>query len=128
MKNRLGFLVVALVFAVSMLFMTANTTLAGDKIKLVYGSQNPKTGNFGAQAAIPWMDAITKASNGEIKFQSYFGQSLFKGTDSWEAVKQGQTDIGFICVGFFPGVASISSPISGISYEKSCCGLDRLKV
>lgn len=108
MRNRSSFFVVAFVLALTMLFMIANTTLAADKIKLVYGSQNPKTGNFGSQAAIPWMDAITKASNGEIQFQGYWGQSLFKGTDAWEAVKQGQTDIGFICVGFFPGLASLS--------------------
>ncbi len=48
MKSRAGFLVVALVLMASMLFMTANTALAGEKIKLVYGSQNPKGGNFEA--------------------------------------------------------------------------------
>ena len=108
MKNRAGFLVVALVFTLSMLLMASNTALAGEKIKLVYGSQNPKGGNFEAYGAIPWQERITKASNGEIQFQGYYGQSLFKGVDAWEAVKQGQTDIGFICMGFFPGVASLS--------------------
>ena len=108
MKSRAGFLVVALVFTVSMLLMASNTALAGEKINLVYGSQNPKGGNFESQGAIPWMERITKASNGEIQFQGYYGQSLFKGVDAWEAVKQGQTDIGFVCMGFFPGVASLS--------------------
>jgi TRAP-type transport system periplasmic protein len=108
MKRRAVFLVAALFIMVSMVFMASSPVWAGKKVTLVYGSQTPQAAIFEAKGSIPWMERITKASNDEIQFKTYFGQSLFKGVDAWEAVKQGQTDIGLICVGFFPGVASLS--------------------
>ena len=89
----------------SMLFL-ASTPAQAEKVKLVFGSQNPETGNEVSNATIPWQKRVTEASNGEITFQGYYGQSLFKGTDAWEAVKQGQTDVAWVCMGFFPGQAS----------------------
>ena len=108
MKSRAVFLVVAFVVMASMLLMTSAPAGAADKIKLVFGSQNPETGWEVSKATIPWQKRVTEASNGQITFQGYYGQSLFKGTDAWEAVKQGQTDIAWVAMGFFPGQASLS--------------------
>ena len=108
MKRRTVFWVVASFVVAGMLLMASTPALAGEKIKLVYGTQTPQQAVFEAKGSIPWMERITKDSNGEIQFSAYYGQSLFKGVDAWQAVKQGQTDIGLICVGFFPGVASLS--------------------
>ncbi len=78
------------------------------KIKLVYGNQNPETGWEVVQASKPWMKKVEEATKGQVTIDGFFGGSLFKPTDAWEAIKQGQTDIGFCAMGFFPGIASLS--------------------
>lgn len=77
-------------------------------IKLVYGNQNPETGWEVSQASKPWLKKVEEATKGQVITEGYYAQSLFKGTDAWEAIKSGQTDIGFCAMGFFPGLASLS--------------------
>ena len=108
MKSRTVFLVVAVVLMASMLLMASTPAAEAQAVKLVFGSQNPETGWEVSKATIPWQKRVTEASKGQITFRGYYAQSLFKGTDAWEAVKQGQTDIGWVAMGFFPGVASLS--------------------
>jgi TRAP-type C4-dicarboxylate transport system substrate-binding protein len=81
---------------------------APQPVKLIFGSQNPETGWEVSKASIPWMKKIEADSKGQIAFQGYYAQSLFKGTDAWEAIKSGQADLGWIAMSFFPGIASLS--------------------
>jgi TRAP-type C4-dicarboxylate transport system substrate-binding protein len=91
---------------------------APQPVKLIFGSQNPETGWEVSKASIPWMKKITDASKGQITFQGYYAQSLFKGTDAWEAIKSGQADLGWIAMSFFPGIASLAewTMLPGINY------------
>jgi TRAP-type C4-dicarboxylate transport system substrate-binding protein len=108
MKSRAVCLVGALVLMASMLILASTPAGAAQAVKLVFGSQNPETGWEVSKATIPWQKRVTEASKGQITFRGYYAQSLFKGTDAWEAVKQGQTDVAWVAMGFFPGKASLS--------------------
>jgi TRAP-type C4-dicarboxylate transport system substrate-binding protein len=77
------------------------TQAASNVIKLKYGDQNPDTGWEGSQAAKPWLEQITKATNGRVQFETYYAQSLFKGTDAWVSVKNGVGDLAWMFHGYW---------------------------
>ena len=81
-------------------------------IRLVYGNQNPETGWEVVNCSKPWIQKVKEATKGVVDIQGHYAQSLFKGTDALEAIKGGQADLGFIAMGFFPGVASLSEVIT----------------
>jgi TRAP-type C4-dicarboxylate transport system substrate-binding protein len=108
MKSRAVSLVGALVLMASVFLLASKPAAAAQAVNLVFGNQNPETGWEVSKATIPWQKQVTEASKGQITFRGYYAQSLFKGTDAWEAVKQGQTDVAWVSMGFFPGVASLS--------------------
>ena len=122
MKNRIVLMSVVCVLLVGMLLAACAPAPAPSPapapapapapkpqpIKLIFGSQNPEQGWEVSQASKPWMKKVEAATKGQVTFEGYFAQSLFKGTDAWEAIKQGQTDIGFCAMSFFPGIASLS--------------------
>ncbi len=81
-------------------------------IKLKYADQNPDTGWEGSQAALPWLKQITDATNGRVQFETYFAQTLFKGTDSWESVKNGVADMAWMFHGYWANLTPLADVIS----------------
>ena len=91
---------------------TAATTAATKTIKLKYADQNPPTGWEGSNAAQPWMNSITAATNGQITFEPYWSQSLFKGADSWVSTKNGVADVSWMFHGYWANQTSLADVIS----------------
>jgi len=58
------------------------------------------------------MKEVERLSNGGVQFEGHYAQSLFLGTESWEALKGGQADIAFMPMGFFPGTVSLGEVIT----------------
>ena len=79
---------------------------------LRYANQNPELG-WGTQKAFkPWAERIEKASNGQIKIKGYHSQTLAKGPETWNAVKNGIADIGWCFHAYWPGMTSLADVIS----------------
>lgn len=81
-------------------------------IKLRYAQQNPDTGWSTVNCVEPWLRQLEKATNGQVKIQSFHGQTLAKGKDMWDAVKTGITDIGWCFHGYWPGLTPLADVIS----------------
>jgi TRAP-type transport system periplasmic protein len=85
---------------------------AANAIKLKYSDQNPPTGWEGSQAAQPWLDQMTKATNGRVQFETYFSQSLSKGTDAWTDTKNGVSDVAWMFHGYWANMTSLADVMS----------------
>ena len=95
--------------------------------KLKYADQNPPTGWEGSHAAQPWLDSITKATNSAVQFETYYSESLFKGTDSWVSVKNGIGDLAWMFHGYWanqnPLADVISLPLMPFKSAKQASGI-----
>jgi TRAP-type C4-dicarboxylate transport system substrate-binding protein len=95
--------------------------------KLKYADQNPDTGWEGAHAAAPWLKQITGATNGAVQFETYYSQTLFKGTDAWTSVKNGVGDLAWMFHGYWanqtPLADVISLPLMPFKSAKQASGI-----
>ena len=81
-------------------------------IKLKYADQNPKDGWEGSHAAQPWLDQITAATNGRAQIETYYAQTLFKGTDAWESTKNGVADMAWMFHGYWANKTTLADVLS----------------
>lgn len=107
MKRQILTLLIALVMAVPL------CAQAKDKpIILRFAHQNPESGLSSVNASEPWLRQIEEATGGKVKIQAFYGQTLAKGKDMWEATKLGITDIGWSFHGYWPGMTPVTDVIS----------------
>lgn len=85
---------------------------AADSITLRFAHQNPENGKTSVNLVIPWLKQIEKATGGKVKIQPFFGETLAKGKDSWNATKAGITDIAWAFHGYWPGMTPVTDVIS----------------
>jgi len=93
----------------------AATTTSGapvEVVKLKYADQNSKTGWEGSQAASPWLDQIREAAGGRVEIEEFFGQTLFKGTDTWESLKAGLADFAWCAHIYWPGLTPLADVVT----------------
>lgn len=107
MKRRM---VVLLGIAALLFSFTANG--AAETITLRFAHQNPDTGLSSVNCVDPWLRQVEEATGGKVKIQAFYGQTLAKGKDMWNAVKAGITDIGWCFHGYWPGMTPLSDVIS----------------
>lgn len=88
------------------------TTTSIPTIKLKYADQNPLEGWEGSHAAQPWLDQITKATNNVVQFETYYAQTLFKGTDAWDSVKNGVGDLAWMFHGYWANKTTLADVLS----------------
>jgi hypothetical protein len=55
---------------------------------------------------------VEEATNGRVKIEPYFSQTLAKGKDSWSAVKNGIADMAWCPHGYWPGMTPMASVIT----------------
>jgi TRAP-type transport system periplasmic protein len=77
-----------------------------------YSFHEPGDSWASTHALLPWARNIESATNGRIKIQAYPAQTLAKGTDQWQAVKNGVADIGWCFLGYWPGQTPLSDVVS----------------
>lgn len=85
---------------------------AGAPITLRFANQNSDTSWSGIHAIAPWAKQVEQATHGRVKIQIYYNQTLCKGKDTWEAVKNGIADIGWCFHGYWPGLTPLADVIS----------------
>lgn len=85
---------------------------AAKPITLTFANQNPDTSWSGMNAIGPWAKQVEKATDGRVKIQIYYSQTLTKGKDTWGATKAGIADIGWCFHGYWPGMTPTADVIS----------------
>ena len=55
-------------------------------IALKYAEGNPRNGWYGQHSMLPWVDAMEKATNGQIKIDVYDNETLLKSPAIWNGV------------------------------------------
>ncbi len=88
------------------------TTTSAPAIKLKFGDQNPDIGWEGSHASGPWLKQITDATKGRVQWETYYNQSLFKGADSWTAVKNRVADMAWMFHGFWANMTPLADVLS----------------
>jgi TRAP-type transport system periplasmic protein len=105
------------VFLISLVLL-AGLVLSGcssapvESVTLKYADQNAENGWEGSQAAVPWLKQIEDATKGAVKFQGFYSQSLFKGTDAWEALKTGQADAAWCFHGYWANMTPLADVVA----------------
>ena len=81
-------------------------------ITLRFASMDSDTSWTAEHSLIPWTKAVEEATNGRVKFEVYWSNTLSKPMDNWESVKSGIADAGVCAMPFWPGLAPLSDVIS----------------
>jgi TRAP-type transport system periplasmic protein len=116
MKKKV--LIIAILLAVVFITILVGCSSSGSPttnaqpIKLKYADQNPDNGWEGSHAAAPWLNQITAATNNRVQFETYYSQSLFKGTDAWESTKNGVADLAWMFHGYWANKTTLADVIS----------------
>ena len=105
--------------------LVASTALAqaADPIKLRVADFFPK-GHYLVKLVLePWMEQVSKRTNGAVTFEHYPAQQLGKATDMLKLTQTGVADIGYVA----PAYASEKMPVSEVAmlpgaFSHSCQG------
>jgi TRAP-type C4-dicarboxylate transport system substrate-binding protein len=81
-------------------------------ITLRYGNQNPEMGWDATNASKPMLQKIEDATGGKVKFETYFGSTLYAPPAAWESVKSGIVDVAWTWAGFKPGVTTLADVVA----------------
>jgi TRAP-type C4-dicarboxylate transport system substrate-binding protein len=99
---------IMVVLLCGLLFVGLPALAQAKVIKLVYTDHNPPTSYGTIHANAVWLDRLEKATNGQIEIERYFGETLAKGTDAWNAAKTGVADMAWCAMGYWPGMAPLT--------------------
>src|SRR3978361_1938278 len=106
-----------------LLIATTVLAQAADPVKLRVADSFPK-GHFLVKLILePWMEEVTKRTNGAVTFEHYPAQQLGKATDMLKLTQTGVADIGYVA----PGYTSDKMAVSEVAmlpgaFEHSCQG------
>ena len=92
--------------------LTLPLTAPAKVINLTLTDQNPETAWGSTEALHPWVKQVEAATKGQVKIKIYPSQTLSKGKDAWNAVKNGIADIGWCFHGYWPGMTSLADVIT----------------
>jgi TRAP-type C4-dicarboxylate transport system substrate-binding protein len=81
-------------------------------IKLTMAEQNSETSWGPTHAEKPWINKLEEATRGRVKIDVYYSQTLVKGPDVWNAVKNGVADMGWCMHGYWPDMTPLSDVLT----------------
>jgi TRAP-type C4-dicarboxylate transport system substrate-binding protein len=85
---------------------------AAQVIKMNLATQDPEVAWGMTNATKPWVKQIEEATKGKVKIDVFYAQTLVKGPDIWNAVKNGVTDIGWCFHGYWKDMTPLSEVIT----------------
>ena len=102
-----------MIFVLTIGLVLSVATFAGAKtITLTFANQNPDTSWSGIHAIAPWAKQVEAATNGKVKIQIFYSQTLTKGKDAWNATKSGICDIAWCFHGYWSGMTPLADVVS----------------
>jgi TRAP-type C4-dicarboxylate transport system substrate-binding protein len=81
-------------------------------ITIRYASMDAETSWSAQHSTIPWAQDVERVTNGRVKVEVYWSNTLCAPMDVWESVKSGVADAGDMAMPFWPGLAPLSDVIS----------------
>jgi TRAP-type transport system periplasmic protein len=81
-------------------------------IKITWAEQNNDMGYGPKYSEAPYLKRIEEATGNRVKFEVFWGQTLVKGPDIWNAVKTGLVDAGWCFHNYWPGMTELANAIS----------------
>src|ERR1700712_2737054 len=94
-----------------LLIATTVLAQAADPVKLRVADSFPK-GHFLVKLILePWMEAVTRRTNGAVSFEHYPAQQLGKAADMLKLTQTGVADIGYVA----PAYVSEKMPVSEVA-------------
>ena len=106
-KNRWITLVIGLALA-----FTGSALSQAETITLTLTDQHSEYAWGAVHALQPWVKQVEKASRGQLKIRIYPSQTLSKGEDNWNAVKNGFADMGWCSHSYWPWKTTLADVIS----------------
>jgi TRAP-type C4-dicarboxylate transport system substrate-binding protein len=83
--------------------LLCSSAVAAEPIVLKLTSPAPPSSYLHPEAFTPWANAVTQASNGTLKVETYFGGTLGNFGVTYDRVVDGVADVGFILTSFAAG-------------------------
>lgn len=82
--------------------LVAGLALPAFAQSLTYGSGGLERANFNARGVKPMLSAVSKATEGRVKFRSLFGGTVVKLDTTLQGIRDGVVDSGFVITSFHP--------------------------
>ena len=99
------------VWVAALVFSFSASSFA-ETITLRFAHQNPESGVSSKICVDRWIEQVEEATDGKVKIQAFYGETLVKGKDMWTGVKSGITDIGWCFHGYWSGMTPLTDVIS----------------
>lgn len=98
--------------------------MAEFSVTLRYTDQNPEGGLPSQTATIPLLQKITDATEGKVKFETYFSSTLTNARDTWDSITKGIANLGWVSLPHYPGKVPLTDVMGlpGLPYPS---GADR---
>jgi len=87
----------------------AGAAAAETPVNIVFGTYMPPDATLNANGIIPWLDAVTEASDGSITTQFVGGGAVVTSKNNLFAVKDGLVDGAFVSALYFPNELPVSN-------------------
>lgn len=101
MKKTCWISLIAFIFVACFMLIGSPAAQAG-AIKLTYSCFFPPT-HINSKLADAWCKEVEKRTDGKVQIAYYPGQTLTKGTQCYDGVVQGISDVGFSILQYTPG-------------------------
>ncbi len=97
-------------FVASALLLSASSS--AQVITLPLTDQNPPNAWGSMHAMDPWVKKVEEATKGRVKIRVYYSQTLTKGPDAFNAVKNGAADLCWCFHGYWADMTPLSDVIT----------------
>lgn len=85
---------------------------SADPVTLKYADQNAENSWGAERGMIPWMKKVEADSNGTIKFETYFNETLTKGAQAWMSTRNGIADVAWNTMAVLPGKNQLATAVT----------------
>jgi TRAP-type C4-dicarboxylate transport system substrate-binding protein len=98
--------------SIFLVLLLATPASAQQVIKLTMAEQNAEMGWGPVHAGKPFIKRLEEATKGRVKIDVFYSQTLAKGPDIWNAVKNGVADMGWCFHGYWADMTPLSDVIT----------------
>src|SRR3990172_11440235 len=94
------------------LVLMLSTPSFAAEITLRYVEQNTQMAWSSIHCVEPWVKKVEEATKGKVKIEVFWGQTLVKGPDHFNAIKNGVVDMGWCFHWYLPEMTPLSDVIT----------------
>ena len=106
--TRLKIIICAALIAAISVCAPALPQAQAETVTLTYANFPPAV-TFPCVQMERWKEEVEKRTNGQVEIQTFPGSTLLNAKNMFDGVKQGQADIGCLCMSYQPGVFPLTT-------------------